>query len=266
VSRTVADQYLDWLTTSGVTRLRPLAIGWSHNGAELAVPAVSASPSAPFQAALAALGQGPSFLMVGTIEPRKGHAQVLAAFEKLWDNGRDLRLVLVGRPGWMVEELIEKLRLHPKLGSLLFWLKAVSDVDLENLYRGCSCLIAASEGEGFGLPLIEAAQHKLPILARDIPVFREIAGDHASYFTGRSPEAMAEAVSEWLKLRAQNRHPASDAMPWLTWAQSAERLKAILLKGDWYKVWPADARGPGIRDRDERTTRAAEPAPALDER
>ena len=150
-----------------------------------------------------------------------------------------MRLVIVGRPDWMVEELVEKLRRHPKLGSLLFLLEDISDADLEKIYGVCRCLIAASEGEGFGLPLIEAAQHKLPILARDIPVFREIAGEHASFFKGSTPEALAEAVSEWVKLRAQNRHPTSEAMPWVTWAQSADRLKAILLEGDWYKIWPA---------------------------
>jgi glycosyltransferase involved in cell wall biosynthesis len=242
VSRTVADQYVDWLAQSGVSRLRPFGIGWSHNGADLTVSAAHGGPSQALQAALTALGSGPSFLMVGMIEPRKGHAQVLAAFERLWDSGHDLRLVIVGRPGWLVEELLEKLRVHPKLGSLLFWLQDVSDADLDRLYGACSCLVAASEGEGFGLPLIEAAKHKLPILARDIPIFREIAGDHASFFGGRTPEALAEAVSEWLKLRAQNRHPHSEDIPWVTWAQSADRLKTILLEGDWYKVWPS-ARG-----------------------
>ena len=221
VSRTVADQYVDWLEQSGVSRLRPLAIGWSHNGADLPVAAMHSGPSQASQAALTALGSGPSFLTVGTIEPRKGYAQVLAAFETLWERGLDLRLVIVGRPGWLVEELLEKLRHHPKLGSLLFWLEDVSDADLERIYGACSCLIAASEGEGFGLPLIEAAQHKLPILARDIAVFREVAGAHASFFKGRTPEALAEAITEWLKLRAQNRHPHSEGMPWITWAQSA---------------------------------------------
>ena len=237
VSRTVADQYVDWLAKSGVSRLRPLAIGWSHNGADLTVSAAHAGLSQTSQATLTALSNGPSFLMVGTIEPRKGHAQVLAAFERLWDSGHDLRLVIVGRPGWTVEALREKLRHHPKLGSLLFWLEDVSDADLDRMYDACSCLVAASEGEGFGLPLIEAAQHGLPILARDIPVFREIADEHASFFEGRTPEALAEAVSKWLTLRAQNRHPHSEGMPWVTWAQSADRLKAILLEGDWYKVW-----------------------------
>jgi glycosyltransferase involved in cell wall biosynthesis len=249
-----------------VRRLRPLRIGWSHNGANLTVSAVGTGPSEASQAVLSALNSGPSFLTVGTIEPRKGYAQVLAAFEKLWDSGCDLRLVIVGEPGLTVEELVEKLRFHPKLGSLLFWLEGVSDADLERIYGACSCLIAASEGEGFGLPLIEAAQHKLPILARDIPVFREIAGEHASFFNGRTPEALAEAITEWLKLRAQNRQQTSEGMPWLTWAQSAERLKAILLEGDWYKVWPADGRGTRIRNGNDCTTQAAESATAPGER
>ena len=173
------------------------------------LPLLHAGLSQASQAALTALSNGPSFLTVGTIEPRKGHAQVLAAFERLWDSGHDLRLVIVGRPGWLVEELLEKLRHHPKLGSLLFWLEDVSDADLERIYGACSCLIAASEGEGFGLPLIEAAQHKLPILARDIPVFREIAGAACRASSkDRTPEALAEAVTEWLKLRATKPPPA----------------------------------------------------------
>ena len=261
VSRTVADQYINWLAQSGAPRLRPLRIGWSHNGADLTAPATQSGPTKTALAALTALSHGRSFLAVGTIEPRKGYAQVLAAFERLWDGGADVRLVIVGRPGWLVEELIEKLRRHPQLGGLLFWLQDVSDADLDGIYGACSCLIAASEGEGFGLPLIEAAQHRLPILARDIPVFREIAGEHASFFKGRTPEALAGAVTEWLELWAQNRHPHSEGMPWVTWAQSADRLQAILLEDDWYKVWPADDRSSEIRQGNERM-QASEPAPA----
>ena len=55
-------------------------------------------------------------------------------------------------------------------------------------------------------------------------------------------------------------------MPWVTWAQSADRLKAILLEGDWYKVWPADGRGPGVGNRNDQATQAPEPAPAFGER
>ena len=87
-------------------------------------------------------------------------------------------------------------------------------------------LIAASEGEGFGLPLIEAVQHKLPIIARDIPVFREVAGEHAFYFCGLEPVDLANAISGWLGLNSKGLAPKSDEMPWLTWRESARQLIA----------------------------------------
>jgi glycosyltransferase involved in cell wall biosynthesis len=111
----------------------------------------------------------------------------------------------------------------------LQWIEEISDEYLEKIYVSCSCLIAASEAEGFGLPLIEAAQHKLPIIARDIPVFREVAGDHAFYFNGREPQVLAEAVRQWLELDSQGKVPRSDNMPRLTWKQSAEQLVKVVL-------------------------------------
>jgi glycosyltransferase involved in cell wall biosynthesis len=123
--------------------------------------------------------------MVGTLEPRKGHQQALAACEQLWADGVDANQVIVGKQGWMVEALVERMTHHAELNRRLFWLDGISDEFLEQVYAASACLIAASYGEGFGLPLIEAAQHKLPIVARDIPVFREVAGSHAHYFSER---------------------------------------------------------------------------------
>jgi glycosyltransferase involved in cell wall biosynthesis len=170
----------------------------------------------------------PTFLMVGTMEPRKGHQQTLAAFETLWAQGVRANLVIVGKQGWRVEDLVQRLRNHPELGTQLHWLESVSDEYLEVIYSVSSCLIAASEGEGFGLPLIEAAQHHLPIIARDLLVFREIAGAHAFYFNGLKPGDLAEALIQWLKLYEVKSHVQSSGMNWLTWAQSTKMLLARL--------------------------------------
>ena len=59
----------------------------------------------------------PIFLVVGTVEPRKGHAQALAAFEQLWARGLEAELVIVGKQGWMVEKTVERMRGHVKAGS-----------------------------------------------------------------------------------------------------------------------------------------------------
>ena len=165
-----------------------------------------------------------SFLMVGTVEPRKGYLQALNAFEVLWQQGYDINLVIVGKEGWLADDLIKRLSSHPQKNTQLYWLQGISDEYLELIYKASCCLIAASEGEGFGLPLIEAAQHKIPIIARNLPVFREVAGDHAFYFETTNPENLAQAIKNWLALHEKKQHPTSDTMPWLTWKESAQQL------------------------------------------
>lgn len=118
---------------------------------------------------------------------------------------------------------------HPEKGNRLFWLEGISDEYLEKIYTATTCLIAASEGEGFGLPLIEAAQYSLPMIVRDLPVFREIALDHAFYFRGMNASDLSTAINMWLKLYETAMHPGSGDMPWLTWEQSAAQLKAALM-------------------------------------
>jgi glycosyltransferase involved in cell wall biosynthesis len=157
--------------------------------------------------------------MVGTVEPRKGHADALDAFDMLWKEGLDVNLVIVGKKGWMVNALARRLRTYGAHEPRLLWLENASDEYLEHLYAAAVALIAASHGEGFGLPLIEAARHKLPVIARDLPVFREVAGEHAYYF-----DDLASALKNWLTLFRQGRHPAPDDMPWCTWKESARRL------------------------------------------
>ena len=128
-----------------------------------------------------------------------------------------------------IPETVECLRTHPELFKRLFWLEGISDEFLEKVYAASSCLIAASYGEGFGLPLIEAAQKNIPIVARDIAVFREVAGEYAHYFTANNAEEFASAMLTWLKLYDQNQHTLSNEMPWLNWQQSAENLHKNLL-------------------------------------
>lgn len=229
ISSAVAHDLNSWLAQHGPSRLRPFTIDWFHLGADVDNSQPSRGLSSSAQAVLDQLGTRPSFLMVGTLEPRKGYTQVLEAFERLWREGVDVNLVIVGKQGGMLETLIERLRSHPERDRRLFWLEGISDEYLEKIYTASTCLIAASYGEGFGLPLIEAAQHRLSIIARDIPVFREVAGEHAYYFQAETPDDLAQVIQTWLGLYRDNRHPTSDEMPWLTWQQSAQNLMELLV-------------------------------------
>lgn len=233
ISRSVADELKGWLITNPPNRICPYKIGWFHLGADVenAVPTRGLPNDMP--QVLAQLKARPSFLMVGTVEPRKGHAQTIAAFERLWADGLDVNLVIIGRQGWMVEMLLETLRHHPEHGKRLFWLEGISDEYLEKIYSASTCLIVSSEGEGFCLPLIEASKHKLPIIARDIPVLHEVAGDYAFYFMGKEPIELAIAIKDWFSLYKSGKHPKSDSMPWLTWKQSAQQLIDIIVQEKW---------------------------------
>lgn len=237
VSAATATELADWWQSQGV--VQPPALKFSHHGADFAPPAPSSPTLDPLlEQALAAR---PSLLMVGTIEPRKGHAQAFAAFERLWSAGVDLNLIVIGRPGWPndtatarrpIVERVQWLETHPEREQRLFWPREVDDAMLAALYQRASALLAVAEGEGFGLPLIEAAHHGLPLIARDIPVFREIAGAHA-WYVDDAPDPtgsmLASALRAWLKAREAGQIPASQGLAALTWSQSAERLRDILL-------------------------------------
>lgn len=235
ISRATADELLEWLDAFPVARSAPLRVGYFHLGADLDAAEAGAAPSHAEQAVLAQAGTRPTFLMVGTLEPRKMHAQVVAAFELLWQEGREVNLVIAGKRGWMVDALVQHLRGHPQLGQRLFWLEGASDAALECLYRASAALVAASSGEGFGLPLIEAAQRGLPVIARALPVFREVAGEHAFYFTAEQPEALADAIRAWLALYARGQQRPSAGMPWMTWERSAASLIAAIDSPNWYR-------------------------------
>jgi glycosyltransferase involved in cell wall biosynthesis len=243
VSRAVADELAEWLKVYGRKRLRPFTIGFSHHGADIQKSVPSKGLPSVAGSVLEKLKSRPTFLMVGTIEPRKGHLQTIAAFDQLWARGIDVNLVIVGAEGWRgspkkptISLIVSTLRDHPEKDRRLFWLEGISDEYLEKIYAASDCLIMPSEGEGFGLPLIEAALHKIRIIARDIPVFREVAGEHAFYFTGSEPDLLAGAVLEWLELDRAGQAPQSSTMRWLTWKQSTQNLLDVIVGGNWYEV------------------------------
>lgn len=182
-----------------------------HLGADF-VPSASDDSNATRTAA--------NFLMVGTIEPRKGHETVLEAFETLWRNGETPRLTFVGRPGWKMNKLIRKMRGLSKKQPLFEFVEGATDQQLLASYGRADVIIAASVAEGFGLPIVEALMKGKRIIASDIPAFREIAGDAPDYFRVSDSADLASVV---LRL---TRHPSvRRTLPkWLSWDESAEQL------------------------------------------
>lgn len=166
-----------------------------------------------------------SFICVGTLEPRKNLDIVIDAFEALWNDGIKVSLILIGRAGWLCEDLLIRIRQHPESSHRLFWFNDVGDTDLVLAYRKATALIFPSVVEGFGLPLVEALSQGLPVIASDIEVFREIAGEHVRYFPPHDMQALVRTVNEQL---SECSRAAPSLFQWPTWEESTRKLLLTL--------------------------------------
>ena len=220
ISDQVSRDLCEELATRGAFD-RP-AVGRLHLGADISASIPSTGISNAEARLLDGLRFRPAILMVGTIEPRKGYEIALAAFEHLWSGGRKDApdLIIVGKPGWKTEELQRRIRSHPLNGRRLHWLDCVSDEALCAFYEGCRGVLMASRGEGFGLPLMEAAAYRRFILVRDLPVFREQQLPNVMYFEDDRPTALGDRLMDLLKAGLHD--AASVDLP--TWAECVDRL------------------------------------------
>ena len=137
-------------------------------------------------------------LVVGTVEPRKGVEAVVDAAEVLSERGADVDIVLVGARGWIGAHTLARLEAADAADVPLRWVRDVDDAALQRHYAQADLLLAPSRAEGYGLPVVEALAHGVPVLARDIPVFREICGDAIAYFPSDAalPDAILAALAD----------------------------------------------------------------------
>ncbi|HET7708731.1 MAG TPA: glycosyltransferase family 1 protein [Sphingomicrobium sp.] len=176
------------------------------------------------------LERHPAVLMVGTVEPRKAYDVALNAFDHLWrSDPKAPDLVIVGKAGWMTERLQDRLRNHAEHGNRLHWLQTVSDEGLTRLYEASTGLLMTSYGEGFGLPVLEAAAHGKPVLARNLPVFREQERRWISFFDDDRPEMLARSIAQ---LARTERRGVTGAARLPTWHDSVNELLKVLGFGD----------------------------------
>ncbi len=140
------------------------------------------------------LGPGNRFLlMVSTIEPRKNHARLLAAWEALHAEDPQLRLILVGHIGWDYEQALDAMIPWVEEGSL-FLLQNVPSDSLRLLFRQALVTVCPSVGEGFDFSGIEAMRCAGVTAASDIPVHREVYGDATVYFDPYDTASLVQAL------------------------------------------------------------------------
>ncbi|MGO9952261.1 MAG: glycosyltransferase family 4 protein [Dissulfurispiraceae bacterium] len=225
ISEVVRSDLYKWVSTRYRFSANTIRLHSIPLGADIAATMPSTGCSPDEQALLEQLCGKLFVLMVGTLEPRKGYAQALAAFEELWRNEHEIKLVIVGKPGWQTDALQERLRTHVERNRRLFWFDNASDELLQGLYQAAKGVLLASEAEGFGLPIAEAMYHGKPVLARDIPVFRESFPKGLDFFSGKCPSTLADTIAGW---QANGASAAAVQNPQTTWKDSWRYIACIL--------------------------------------
>ncbi len=173
-TRATADAVLRHLAIPE-TRVRVIPFGVDH-----------VQPSAR----TAAPGDVRPVVMVGTIEPRKNHDNVLRAWRQMTAAPP---LEIIGAPGWECEAIVGALRAAHSSGQLR-WRCGLDDAETFAAIAGARALLYPSALEGFGFPPLEAMALGVPVIAADIPALRETLGDAAWYCDGSDPRSIAAAV------------------------------------------------------------------------
>jgi glycosyltransferase involved in cell wall biosynthesis len=227
ISKSVADDVAAYVAEESIQLVRPLRLTNFGLGADIKAAAGGGSVRTPFELFMQQ-SDAPLFLMVGTIEPRKNHAFVLDAFDILWHDHGDARLCMTGKEGWHSDDIMRRIRTHPESGKRFYFLEQATDAELVIAYASATAVIVASLAEGFGLPIVEAAAHHVPVIASDIPVFREVGGTGTLYFSLDSARHLADAVQLMKSIPDAQRREMASRVERLTWAQSAQRLLQIV--------------------------------------
>lgn len=173
----------------------------------------------------------PYFLMIGTIEGRKNYALVLEALRLLVKRMGPAapKLVLIGARGWAAEDVFAVLDNDARLRPFIIERGQCGDDELLAWLTHARALLFPSFVEGQGLPVAEALALGTPVIASDLPVFRETAGELPAYLSPHDPAAWADLMARYVPLDSPERaarcaHLVGYAPP--SWDDHFARLEA----------------------------------------
>jgi glycosyltransferase involved in cell wall biosynthesis len=142
---------------------------------------------------------GPYFVMLGTVEPRKNHAAMLHVWRRLVEHlgANAPKLVIIGQRGWECEHVEDLLERSRQVRSAVVELRRCSDDELHTYLHHARALLFPSFTEGFGLPLVEALSLGVPVIASDLPVFREAAANVPDYIDPLDGLGFIAAITDY---------------------------------------------------------------------
>ncbi|MCW2338496.1 glycosyltransferase involved in cell wall biosynthesis [Sphingobium sp. B2D3A] len=166
----------------------------------LLAPLGLADPQCPSAADVPAQRRArPYFVVLGTIEARKNHLLLLTLWAELARRFGSAcpQLVIIGQRGWECEQVIDMLDRCEAIREHVVELPSCDDTTLAACMRGARALLFPSFAEGYGLPLVEALAAGTPVIASDLPVFRELAGSIPDYLSPIDGIGWMNAVEDY---------------------------------------------------------------------
>ena len=172
----------------------------------------------------------PYFLYVGNAYPHKNLERLVLAFGRLTRGrniDRNIRLVLVGKHDFFYRRLTSFIAAHG-LSERIILFGPADDRELNALYRHAVAFVFPSLMEGFGLPALEALSVGCPVLASDIPVFREVFGHACRYFDPEDDSALTVLLEQALRAAEREIQPQNIRLPRIySWEDLAEKTLAV---------------------------------------
>jgi alpha-1,2-rhamnosyltransferase len=163
------------------------------------------------------------YFIVCTIEPRKNHTYLLNAFDRIWKQDPDAKLCIAGKIGWGSESVLARIRSHPQYGKSLAMFHDLNDAELNYCYQHARAFLFPSVMEGFGLPIVEALRHGLPVFASDTPIHREVGKEYCRYFPLDDVNPLVQMLSQ-IDREGPHQAPRHASPHLVTWEQSCREL------------------------------------------
>ncbi|WP_198415304.1 glycosyltransferase family 4 protein [Sulfuriferula plumbiphila] len=194
--------------TNSQATLGQLALFARHSGQAMPPSvAVLLAPGMLAATAGARPMEAPYFVILSTIEPRKNHWLLLQVWRRLVERlgAQAPRLVVIGQRGWECENVVDLLERCAPLRGFVSEHSSCSDAELVTYLHHAQALLFPSFVEGYGMPLVEALALGVPVIASDLPVFREIAAGIPEYVDPLDGKRWGELVMEYAQPQSQSR-------------------------------------------------------------
>lgn len=173
--------------------------------------------------------EAPYILSIGTVQPRKNYARLVAALAALGPECQDVQLVIAGGRGWLDSPIYQAVA-DLGMAERVHFIGFARDADLPALYSAAACLAYPSLYEGFGFPVLEAMACGTPVVTSNVSSIPEVAGEAALLVDPYDVEALAGALRRLLSdeaLRADLVARGFGQASRFTWARAAADLRVV---------------------------------------